>query len=500
MHYGALHSPVPCSHGIRCSLSPEPVTPLPLPFCTALLSPWPHHLHLPLPLRSAMDRPPPLRAPATSNPLLTPSALANSTRGGALFPREPDSTSSAAMAALASPLAGIFINQHVPLVLTLTPPNYTQWRTLFEVMFAKSGVTDHIVDPPRAAAPYWLQDDAHIVSWLYNRVSPEIFGLVHQRNATAAQLWASIATLFLENAEHQAVFLATEFRRIEQGSSSVIAYFARLKDCADRLADLGEPVTDRDQVLNMFRGLAPRLHYAIPILTMQRPLPTFLACRAFLLLEESRHAAQGAGSTDMALHAARSPASGGLGGSSSGGGGRSNNNNSGGGRYKGKGKAPANYGGGSGGNSGGGSYHNTSSSRPPTPSSAPWTGMVHAWAMPWRPHAPGSGILGARPDAPPPFVGTAADYPTAPPYGSPAPYASAPPYGSPAPYASAPPYNAPAAPSWDQKALIHALNSMSMQEPAPPTSAGSEWYLDTGATSHMASSSGTAHKEGDPPM
>jgi hypothetical protein len=28
-------------------------------------------------------------------------------------------------AALASPLAGIFINQHVPLVLTLNPPNYT---------------------------------------------------------------------------------------------------------------------------------------------------------------------------------------------------------------------------------------------------------------------------------------------------------------------------------------------------------------------------------------
>jgi hypothetical protein len=107
-------------------------------------------------------------------------------------------------------------------------------------------------------------------------VSPEIFGLIHQRRATIAQLWRSISTLFTENREHQAVFLATEFRRIEQGSGSVINYFARLKDCADCLADLGEPVTDRDQVLNMFRGLNPRLHYALPILTMQSPFPTFV--------------------------------------------------------------------------------------------------------------------------------------------------------------------------------------------------------------------------------
>jgi hypothetical protein len=67
-------------------------------------------------------------------------------------------------------------------------------------MFTKSGVVDHIREPPMVAAPYWQQDDAYIVSWLYNRVSPEIFGLVHQRNATAAQIWDSIATLFLENA------------------------------------------------------------------------------------------------------------------------------------------------------------------------------------------------------------------------------------------------------------------------------------------------------------
>jgi hypothetical protein len=99
----------------------------------------------------------------------------------------------------------------VPLVLNLNPPNYMQWRTLFEVMFAKCGVTEHIIDPPHAAPTYWLQDDAHLVSWLYNRISLEIFGLVYQRNATAAEIWASIATLFLENAKHESSSLPRSF-------------------------------------------------------------------------------------------------------------------------------------------------------------------------------------------------------------------------------------------------------------------------------------------------
>ena len=166
----------------------------------------------------------------------------------------------------------------MPIVLSLNPPNFSQWRTLFEVMFQKSGVVSHITGTAHPDDAAWVQDDAHILSWLYTRVSPEIFRLVHQRGATAAEIWAAILSLFMENAKHQAVFLATEFRRIEQGGSSIIDYFGRLKECADRLADLGQAVQGRDQVLNMFRGLHPRLRYAIPISRCRRRSPpTFAA-------------------------------------------------------------------------------------------------------------------------------------------------------------------------------------------------------------------------------
>ncbi|XP_044409011.1 uncharacterized protein [Triticum aestivum] len=419
--------------------------------------------------------------------LLTPSALAAASRTHALVPGSDDSP--ATIAPAPSHLADFYINQHVPLVLNLNPPNFSQWRTLFEVTFRKTDVLSHITASPRPNDPVWLQDDAYVISWLYNRISPEIFGLVHQRDATAAEVWAAISSIFLENREHQAVFLATDFRRIEQGAGSVLSYFARLKDCADRLADLGTPVTDREQVLNMFRGLHPRLRYAIPILTMQTPFPSFLRCRAFLLLEESRQAPESPHET--ALYAARSPPSTNTGGGSSGG---SNSRRSGGNGGRNKGKAKVSDGGGA----------SSSTPRPPGPSaptSTPWTGMVHAWPMPWRPHAPGAGVLGPRPDAHAPFAGHASHYggPLPVPHGAPPPTwtpGATPPhplYGLPSPGAS--PSSSPA---WDQSALIHALNGLGLQQ--QQGSSGGEWYLDTGASTHMASSSGSKDEAGDPPV
>ncbi|XP_037482005.1 uncharacterized protein LOC119360489 [Triticum dicoccoides] len=431
--------------------------------------------------------------PGTSSPATPARPQQTSARTGPLL--LPDFSASSSAAPTFSPLSGVFINQHVPLVLSLNPPNFSQWRTLFEVMFQKYAVTDHLAGPPRPADPVWLQDDAHVVSWLYNRVNAEIFGLIHQRGATAADVWASICSLFLENREHQQVLLSTEFRRIEQGSSSIIAYFARLKECADRLADLGAPVGDRDQVLNMLHGLHPRYRYAVPILTMQTPFPSFLRCRAFLLIEESRQSDER--STETALHVSRTPAN-----SHNGGGDR---NSRGGGRNKGKGKASGGGGGQTWHNGGGSSSHTggVAAPRPPAPAPAPWTGMVHAWPMPWRPHAPGAGILGPRPDAPSPFAGVATHHAGAPP-----PY----PYGPPTvwqpgvvpphPLYEAPPVGGPSSntPAWDQSALVHALNAMTLQQQQQTTTPSSTWYLDSGATSHMASSSGSKNEEGDPPM
>ncbi|XP_051186600.1 uncharacterized protein [Lolium perenne] len=282
-----------------------------------------------------------------------------------------------------------------------------------------------------------------------------------------------------------------------QGDMPMLRYFARLKEYADQLADLGFPVDDKAQVMNMFRGLNPRYFYAIPILTMQLPFPSFLRCRAFLILEESRLNMAAAPPSDVALHASRAPPSGHNtsaptnvttnGGAARTGNGNGNRNR------RGKGKAVQTAG-----DSGGSSSGSSSTGGPtvgrivqmPAPTSNPWTGMVHAWPMPWRPHAPGAGVLGPRPGAPSPFAGHAAHQQ---PFAGHVVQQQQPPMQP----SASPYYNGP---TWDQAALVQALNNMSIQQQQAPPAPTGEWYLDTGASSHMSNNPGSSNQDGDPPM
>ncbi|KAK1632687.1 hypothetical protein QYE76_007002 [Lolium multiflorum] len=323
---------------------------------------------------SAPVPPPPPPPPTPQHvPMVTaPPATAALFLNPAQLPGFPAAPPPAAVVTATSALTGVFVNQHV-------------------------------------------QEDAFICSWLFNRVSPEILGLVHQRHPTAASIWSAIATLFLDNAETQAVFVGTDFRSLMQGDMPMLRYFARLKEYADQLADLGFPVDDKAQVMNMFRGLNPHYFYAIPILTMQLLFPSFLRYRAFLILEESRLNMAAAPPSDVALNASRAPPTGNntsapINVTTNGGAVRTGNGN-GNRNRRGKGKAVQTAG------DSGGSSSGSSSTGGPTagrivqmsaPASNPWTGMVHAWPMPWRPHAPGAGVLGPRPRAPPPFAGHAA--------------------------------------------------------------------------------------------
>ncbi|KAM0864656.1 hypothetical protein ACQ4PT_043777 [Festuca glaucescens] len=148
--------------------------------------------------------------------------------------------------------------------------------------------------------------------------------------------------------------------------------------------------------MNMFRSLNPRYFYAIPILTMQLPFPSFLRCRAFLILEESRLSMAAAPPSDVALHASRAPTTG--------------NNTS----------APTNV-----------------------------TNTRGALATATATAAEAKG----RPCEP-----------------------------------------------LDQAALVQALNSMSIQQQQAPPAPTGEWYLDTGASSHMSNNPGSSNQDGDPPI
>jgi hypothetical protein len=69
-------------------------------------------------------------------------------------------------------------------VLSLIPSNYSTWRSLFELVFTKFGVLEHLHGAPGPVDAQWVQDDAFVTSWLYNRVSLEILCFVHHCHLT----------------------------------------------------------------------------------------------------------------------------------------------------------------------------------------------------------------------------------------------------------------------------------------------------------------------------
>ncbi|XP_062192331.1 uncharacterized protein LOC133895828 [Phragmites australis] len=378
---------------------------------------------------------------------------------------------------------GINIQSRVPLVLDFNDANYVAWARSFSAVFGQYGLRDHVDGTPAKGGNDWVQNDCAIVSWFYNRISPELLSMVSGDADTAYSLWRGVCNLFRDNKDTRAVYLGAEFRNFYQGDLPVLDYCSKMKVMADRLAGLGALVNDKDLIYNIVRGLNPRLHHAIPHITLRRRLPSFLKTRSMLQLEEHRIAesekmqaaaalvaqAATASSTSSSAppaaptaahiqaaatfvaHAAPNahPSQG-----------------------TGAGKQPATFPAAPA--SGGHSFQSSSNAKkkkkkgapssqaPPPgfwPSMNPWTGMVQAWPF-QAPRAPTAGVLGPRPPATTPQAHVAG--------------------------ASSP---------LDPQ-LLATLNNISLHQ---PQSTG-EWFFDTGTSSHMSQGSGSTHPGGDSPQ
>ena len=166
-----------------------------------------------------------------------------------------------------------------------------------------------------------------------------MFDIVRRDRHDAFSLWHAVEGLFHDNEMQRAVYLETKLRSVQQGDMSINAYCTKLKRIADQLRDIGHPVSEPSQVLNLLRGLNPRYRYVKPVITSKYPPHTFQTARSFLILEElsAEHDANAESSQALAAthgdisNAYSNPPSGGHkdGSSSSTNNGRSNNSGNG---------------------------------------------------------------------------------------------------------------------------------------------------------------------------
>lgn len=111
--------------------------------------------------------------------------------------------------------------------------------------------------------------------------------MVFSRTATAHDLWLSLATLFTDNKHYRAVQLEEKFKSLKKGSLYIHDYCQAIKNTADNLADVGNPVSDKQLVLQTLHGLPKSYGTVANLISFQSPLPSFFQTRSLLQMEET---------------------------------------------------------------------------------------------------------------------------------------------------------------------------------------------------------------------
>ena len=62
------------------------------------------------------------------------------------------------------------------------------------------------------------------------------------------------------------MYLEAEFRNLIQGDMDITQYMGRLKHLADALCDVGQPIRETSQVLNMQCSFSSKYKHTIPVI------------------------------------------------------------------------------------------------------------------------------------------------------------------------------------------------------------------------------------------
>jgi hypothetical protein len=121
-----------------------------------------------------------------------------------------------------------------------------------------------------------------------HNLSPEVLRIVRKskKETSAFSLWPAIHALYHNNQLQCAIFYEAEFRNLYQGDLYITDYCAKLKSLTNNLRDVGQPVSELSQLLNLLRGLNPKYRHVISAIALRHPPHMFLSARSHLLMEE----------------------------------------------------------------------------------------------------------------------------------------------------------------------------------------------------------------------
>ncbi|KAJ9544041.1 hypothetical protein OSB04_023748 [Centaurea solstitialis] len=175
--------------------------------------------------------------------------------------------------------------------LTTDGARYKLWHRIFTDMCKGAKVMGHITgtsQPKGTEDEDWEAIDSRIKSWFYSTCEPNLLNIITKDNCTAKDLWEALDSYFLNNKLSRSLQLQTAFRNTKKGVLSITDYCHTLKDIADSLADVDTKISEQDLVLQILQHLPPSYQSLVDVITHTKPFPSFLEAKNMLLLHESR--------------------------------------------------------------------------------------------------------------------------------------------------------------------------------------------------------------------
>ncbi|RVW57741.1 hypothetical protein CK203_116248 [Vitis vinifera] len=156
-----------------------------------------------------------------------------------------------------------------PLPVKLDRNNYVLWKTQMENVIYANGFKEHIEGlkpcPPQMIAT------CEIIAY-----------------QTSNTTWVALEKIFSASSKARIMQLRLAFQTTRKGSLPIMEYILKMKIITDSLAAIGEPVAERDQILQLLASLGADYNSIVASLTAREDDLTLHSVHSILLSHEQR--------------------------------------------------------------------------------------------------------------------------------------------------------------------------------------------------------------------
>lgn len=189
------------------------------------------------------------------------------------------------------------IKNHVPIILEMENVQYAAWAELFKIHARSHRVLHHIITPEKGKEKtpvtedekeLWSTINATVLQWIYATIFNDLLLTILEPDSTTMATWNRLRDIFQDNQFSRAVTLEQEFSTTSmEDFPNVSAYCQRLKTLSDQLQNVGSPVGNSRLVLQLVAGLTDSYINVATLIRQSVPLPQFYQARSMLTLEEA---------------------------------------------------------------------------------------------------------------------------------------------------------------------------------------------------------------------